>query len=80
MLFALASNGWATINASHYLFPRYTGQTIAADRDVATVAACVVAVGNGANIVRVHNVPMVAQGLAVADAVYRRVLPHGMDH
>lgn len=47
------------------------GRKVAAERDVATVAACVAAVSQGADMVRVHNVPMVAEGLRVADAVFR---------
>lgn len=48
-----------------------TGRTVAKDRDAATVAACVVSAQQGADIVRVHNVPAAVDGMRVADAVYR---------
>mmetsp|Transcript_13267 Transcript_13267/g.32422 ORF Transcript_13267/g.32422 Transcript_13267/m.32422 type:complete len:119 (-) Transcript_13267:95-451(-) len=41
------------------------------DRDAATVAACVACVAGGADIVRVHAVREVKDGIAVADALYR---------
>lgn len=55
---------------------RITGQSgrnaaAAAARDAATVAACTVGVAGGADIVRVHNVRACADGVRVADAVYR---------
>jgi 2-amino-4-hydroxy-6-hydroxymethyldihydropteridine diphosphokinase / dihydropteroate synthase len=48
-----------------------TGRTRAAERDAATVAAAVAAVAAGADIVRVHNVRDVRDGVRVADALYR---------
>lgn len=50
-----------------------TGRALACERDAATVAAAVVCVANGglADLVRVHNVRDVRDGLRVADAVYR---------
>lgn len=50
---------------------RLTGRALAADRDAATVAAAVVCVEGGADVVRAHNVAAVRDGLRVADAVYR---------
>ncbi|KAG2446165.1 hypothetical protein HXX76_000760 [Chlamydomonas incerta] len=48
-----------------------TGREVAAERDAATAAACVVAVAAGADVMRVHNVRDVRDALCVADAVYR---------
>jgi dihydropteroate synthase len=51
---------------------KLTGRTIAAERDAATVAACTVCVASGAaDVVRVHAVKEVADGMKVADAVWR---------
>lgn len=47
------------------------GRPAAADRDAATIAACVVCVAGGADLVRTHNVRDVRDALLVADAVYR---------
>ena len=41
-------------------------------RDDATAAACVAGVARGAEMVRVHNVPLVGRALRVADALLRR--------
>ena len=41
-------------------------------RDDATAAACVACVARGAEMVRVHNVPVVGAALRVADALLRR--------
>lgn len=41
-------------------------------RDEATAAACVAGVARGAEMVRVHNVPLVGRALRVADALLRR--------
>jgi dihydropteroate synthase len=46
-----------------------------AERDLGTAAACVAAVAQGADIVRVHNVPVVAEALRVADGVFRGTWP-----
>jgi 2-amino-4-hydroxy-6-hydroxymethyldihydropteridine diphosphokinase/dihydropteroate synthase len=54
---------------------RLTGRGAPASRDLATAAACVAAVAQGADIVRVHNVPVVAEALRVADAVFRGTWP-----
>ena len=48
-----------------------TGRAVAAERDAATVAACVACVAGGADIVRVHNVRDVTDGVKIADALYR---------
>ena len=48
-------------------------RSIPAERDLGTAAACVVAVAQGAEMVRVHNVEMVAEALRVADGVFRPV-------
>ena len=52
---------------------KLTGQVEPAKRDAATVAAAALCVAGGglADIVRVHNVRDVADGLRVADAVCR---------
>jgi 2-amino-4-hydroxy-6-hydroxymethyldihydropteridine diphosphokinase/dihydropteroate synthase len=42
------------------------------ERDDATAAACVAGVARGAEMVRVHNVPLVSRALRVADALLRR--------
>lgn len=47
-----------------------------AERDAATVAAVVASIAGGADVVRVHNVAMCADGARVADALYRGV-PQG---
>lgn len=44
-------------------------------RDVATAAACVIALLNGAKIFRVHDVKMVREALQVAEAVRRAAPP-----
>ena len=49
-----------------------TGQAEASDRDVASVAALVGAVHGGADVARVHNVPMSVDAARVADALWRR--------
>jgi 2-amino-4-hydroxy-6-hydroxymethyldihydropteridine diphosphokinase/dihydropteroate synthase len=54
---------------------RLTGKHEPADRDPGTAAACVAAVAQGADILRVHNVPMVEEALRVADAVFRGTWP-----
>eukprot|EP00775_Hariotina_reticulata_P012958 gene12958-13087_t len=54
---------------------RITGRHNPAERDLGTAAACVAAVAQGADIVRVHNVPMIAEALFVADAVIRGTWP-----
>lgn len=54
---------------------RLTGQQQPADRDLGTAAACVAAVAQGADIVRVHNVPVVQESLTVADAIFRGTWP-----
>lgn len=48
-----------------------TGRKDAKDRDVATVAASVMAVAQGTDIVRVHNVGAAVDGMKVADALNR---------
>ena len=52
---------------------RITGRTTPAERDAATVAACVACVAGGglADVVRVHNVRDVVDGIRIADAIYR---------
>ncbi|GAX75546.1 hypothetical protein CEUSTIGMA_g2989.t1 [Chlamydomonas eustigma] len=52
---------------------KITGRTEPAERDAATVAAAVACIANGglADIVRIHNVKDVRDGIAVADALYR---------
>jgi 2-amino-4-hydroxy-6-hydroxymethyldihydropteridine diphosphokinase/dihydropteroate synthase len=52
---------------------KITGRAEPADRDAATVAAAVACVASGglADIVRVHNVKDVRDGIAVADALFR---------
>lgn len=40
-------------------------------RDVGTAAGCVISVQQGADMVRVHNVPVCKEALLMADAVYR---------
>jgi 2-amino-4-hydroxy-6-hydroxymethyldihydropteridine diphosphokinase/dihydropteroate synthase len=51
---------------------KLTGRSVPRDRDAATVAAAVAGVAcGGADIVRAHNVPVVRDGLRVADALYR---------
>lgn len=45
-----------------------------------TVAACVVAAQNGAQLVRVHDVEAVKQALAVNDAVQHGLTPAGGEH
>ncbi len=52
-----------------------TGQTDAAQRDVATAAAAVLAVAHGAAIIRAHNVGVVREALRVADAIVRPTWP-----
>ena len=47
----------------------HAGREAPKDRDVATAAAAALCVMNGANIVRVHNVPAVHDAVRVADAV-----------
>jgi dihydropteroate synthase len=61
------SNNKTTTNHNHP-----TGQPEPENRDVATAAACVIAAGQGADIVRVHNVGLVQEALSVADVVLRR--------
>jgi dihydropteroate synthase len=51
------------------------GRHVATERDLGTAAACVAAVAQGADIVRVHNVPVVAEALRVADGVFRGTWP-----
>lgn len=46
----------------------------ALERDAASVAAVVASIAGGADIVRVHNVGMCADGAHVADALYRRMM------
>ena len=48
------------------------GETEAADRDGATAAAVAIAIANGANIVRVHNVPLGVQVATIAKAMVPR--------
>ncbi|KAI8464202.1 MAG: Dihydropteroate synthase-like protein [Monoraphidium minutum] len=48
-----------------------TGREDPRDRDLGTAAACVVAAAQGAEIMRVHNVPVVREALRVVDCVYR---------
>jgi dihydropteroate synthase len=47
------------------------GAAIPEDRDVATAAACVVGLLNGARIFRVHRVRPTREALEVADAIHR---------
>uniref|UniRef100_A0A383VLV9 Pterin-binding domain-containing protein n=1 Tax=Tetradesmus obliquus TaxID=3088 RepID=A0A383VLV9_TETOB len=54
---------------------KLTGRHTPAGRDLGTAAACVAAVAQGADIVRVHNVPVVAEALRVADGVFRGTWP-----
>lgn len=54
---------------------RLTGRHEPSERDLGTAAACVAAVAQGADIVRVHNVPVVEEALRVADAVFRGTWP-----
>jgi dihydropteroate synthase len=58
---------------------RLTGRDVPAQRDLGTAAACVAAVAQGADIVRVHNVPVVGEALRVADAVFRGTWPPDED-
>jgi len=50
-----------------------TGRDTPAERDAATVAACVACIAGGGlvDVVRVHNVRDTVDGVRVADAVYR---------
>jgi len=48
-----------------------TGQSEAVDRDVASVAALVAGIRGGADVARVHNVPMSVDAARVADALWR---------
>mmetsp|Transcript_35557 Transcript_35557/g.89659 ORF Transcript_35557/g.89659 Transcript_35557/m.89659 type:complete len:215 (-) Transcript_35557:293-937(-) len=48
-----------------------TGKTAAADRDWATAAAVTGCIAGGADIVRVHNVPVCKDAAATADAIWR---------
>lgn len=50
---------------------RLTGRP-PAENDVATAAATVALVQQGADVVRVHNVGMLRDAAIVADAIYRR--------
>lgn len=52
-----------------------TGHRKGEDRDAATVAASVVAVLGGANIIRAHNVRAVRDAVKVVDAIYKESLP-----
>ncbi|KAF8071149.1 FPG1 [Scenedesmus sp. PABB004] len=54
---------------------KLTGRHVPAERDLGTAAACVAAVAQGADVVRVHNVPLVAEALRVADGVLRGAWP-----
>eukprot|EP00878_Enallax_costatus_P029007 GHUV01031384.1.p1 GENE.GHUV01031384.1~~GHUV01031384.1.p1 ORF type:complete len:532 (+),score=180.88 GHUV01031384.1:1189-2784(+) len=54
---------------------KLTGRHVPAERDLGTAAACVAAVAQGADIVRVHNVLVVAEALRVADGVFRGTWP-----
>jgi dihydropteroate synthase len=58
-----------------FVFPFSAGRHVPAERDLGTAAACVAAVAQGADIVRVHNVPVVAEALRVADGVFRGTWP-----
>lgn len=50
---------------------KITGRQKGEDRDAATVAASVVAVLGGANIIRAHNVRAVRDAMKVVDAIYK---------
>jgi 2-amino-4-hydroxy-6-hydroxymethyldihydropteridine diphosphokinase/dihydropteroate synthase len=49
-----------------------SGKAEASERDAASIAALVAAVRGGADIVRVHNVPLSADASRVSDALFRR--------
>ncbi len=51
------------------------GRVDPAERDLGTAAACVAAVAQGADIVRVHNVAMVSEAMRVADGIFRGTWP-----
>lgn len=50
---------------------KLTGRSKGEDRDAATIAAAVVGVIGGANIVRAHNVRDVRDAMKVIDAIYK---------
>jgi dihydropteroate synthase len=57
------------VGPSRKRFLAVAGERSAADRDVATAAACVAAYQRGAQLFRVHNVAMTRAALDVAAAV-----------
>ena len=50
---------------------KITGREKGEERDIATVAAAVVSVIGGANIIRAHNVRAVRDAMKVVDAIYK---------
>lgn len=75
----LAPMGGALVNAPMLIgasrkrfLGEIAGRAEASERDAASVAALVAAVHGGADIVRVHNVPLSSDASRVADALWRR--------
>ena len=54
---------------------KVTGHEVPADRDVATAAAVTGCIAGGADIIRVHNVPICRDAAVVADAIWRGTCP-----
>lgn len=57
-----------------------TGHDAPADRDFATVAANALAIANGADAIRVHNVGAGVDAARVADAALRQNPSNGVKH